>query len=869
MRKEIANRVLLILFFSIFVGVGVISCDKEEVKPPRIEEDDDDDDNTTPTGKEFIIYDALSYRNKPNLAEHKISRMEIIYEAQLTKKDPNTGKIMIDLDQITTFAEAAAVKGAKTIATDIEDWYGDSSISGDQMNTWFKAMFDVFREKNPNVRIANYGLPVANLQLRRFNRAADFPEEEVMSEWRHVNERRWAASESGDYYNPSLYIGESRKGSGKADVKEWIQDMKTMVDEIKAKGKSNYPIYVWIWPQYYNFDSSLAKKFIEPEIWKQMLEGAFEHSDGVILWSGTTDENENEVQWSDPRVQAMFEATKEFIAEHESNIILEVPGTGGEDTDPTTKTSFNMYHSIDFEGTPELASLYNLKKLKVVSEADLSGVEDANGILIPDLAKIEQLALDALEDPDTPVMINKIGSWIKDRTSDTEVMDARFKLISETFKAKNNKTKLLFEGVGPTGIAGLRLTEGRTEEQVLDSWFRYAANPMRGLRQYADILVPSVPTIDDNLETWKRDFNTIINEANVNRDPNKPLYAFVWTNYHNRKDSYPFFDQAYKPIKEETFLEMLETIYTRCDGVIIGSNAQKDDPVTWSEDLGIAKALTRFYQNHKNVIGDLPGGGGDPDPDPNPDPDPVDPTNIIVNGGFEEPLSYYSLLPNIHGTDRERLPRGTTLFATTSATTFPTFNPAVPITDYAWFHRTSNNNQWFLFTYIEDRNPASTMSNEVPHSGEKSLALYIAGGAARTTTHDFVFALAQRVELDDSKKYNLKFFVQKDAQSWGPPVAANLNYAEKLNIGITSSNDASQDYTYYVSYDLPTDGEWTEVNVPFDLPAIRAANPGKSFAKSAIFISLVPTQFTLNSSSIEVTRKHQVNIDDVSLVEIE
>jgi hypothetical protein len=131
-----------------------------------------------------------------------------------------------------------------------------------------------------------------------------------------------------------------------------------------------------------------------------------------------------------------------------------------------------------------------------------------------------------------------------------------------------------------------------------------------------------------------------------------------------------------------------------------------------------------------------------------------------------------------------------------------------------------------------------------------------------------MLGLTQRVELDNSKKYNLKFFVQNDEQCWGTG-PANLNYAEKLNISITSSDDASSSHTYQVSYDLPANGEWTEVNVPFDLPAIRAANPGKSFAKSAIFISLVPTQFTLNSSSIEVTRKHQVNIDDVSLVEIE
>src|SRR5690606_28063560 len=140
--------------------------------------------------------------------------------------------------------------------------------------------------------------------------------------------------------------------------------------------------------------------------------------------------------------------------------------------------------------------------------------------------------------------------------------------------------------------------------------------------------------------------------------------------------------------------------------------------------------------------------------------------------------------------------------------------------------------------------------------------LYLANGEMKSTVHDFVMSLGQRVELNDSKKYNLKFFVQKDQQSWGTG-DANINYAEKINIGIVSSDDANKDYTYYTTYTLPTTGEWTEVNVTFDLPAIIAENPGKSFAKAAIFVSLVPMQYNAEDK----TMKHQVNLDDFSLTE--
>lgn len=236
--------------------------------------------------------------------------------------------------------------------------------------------------------------------------------------------------------------------------------------------------------------------------------------------------------------------------------------------------------------------------------------------------------------------------------------------------------------------------------------------------------------------------------------------------------------------------------------------------------------------------------------------------NILANGGFEDPVNPYSMLPGIHNREFVRPLRVTYFFNTLSEKTFPISDPAQAIGDYTWFHRTSNNNRWFLFTYIEPKNGASTMSYEVPHSGEKSMALYFATGEAKANVHDFVASLGQRVQLNDKKKYTLKFYVQKDSHVWGAG-DADINHAEKINIGIVSSNDASSNFTYYTTYTLPTNDEWTEVNVALDLPAIIAANPGKSFTKCAVFVSLVPTAF--NASNVLL--KHQVNVDDFSLTE--
>ena len=78
------------------------------------------------------------------------------------------------------------------------------------------------------------------------------------------------------------------------------------------------------------------------------------------------------------------------------------------------------------------------------------------------------------------------------------------------------------------------------------------------------------------------------------------------TNYFNKTgtipEDYEAFADAYKPIKEATWLNALEYLYRRCDGIVIIGNCQKNDPIEYSEDLGLMKATKTFYENHKNII---------------------------------------------------------------------------------------------------------------------------------------------------------------------------------------------------------------------------------------------------------------------------
>ena len=54
-----------------------------------------------------------------------------------------------------------------------------------------------------------------------------------------------------------------------------------------------------------------------------MLEASIKHLDGVIIWSDKRDEHDKIVRWEDPRVQAMMQATREFVAAHADCVQLD------------------------------------------------------------------------------------------------------------------------------------------------------------------------------------------------------------------------------------------------------------------------------------------------------------------------------------------------------------------------------------------------------------------------------------------------------------------------------------------------------------------------------------------------------------------
>ena len=512
-------------------------------------------------------------------------------------------------------------------------------------------------------------------------------------------------------------------------LQEQSKKLRRSIYEIDETMKEKFPdkkIIGYIWPQYYNLKNNPDyMKFIPAEKWDKILEGCYTYLDGAVIWSnGKGEDGETDVAWNDTKVQAMYSATKTFIERHKANIKLDKPIGGGDDGG-SEPTEFYVYGSLNFQNTPSNLLSYGIQPISVISEANVSETEKQGSVYPPVIDKIKNLATDATH----PVCIS-ISTWHADRSTDNSAMMSRFQTVYSTFKDNNSKVTIGYRGVGPTSLTSLRVTNyTQSDFQRNDSWQRYAVEPMRGIREYADVLYPEVTIINDDLDTWKQDCSAVLEEAKWN-NPNKKIFACIMTNYFNKTgtipEDYEAFADAYKPIKEATWLNALEYLYRRCDGIVIIGNCQKNDPIEYSEDLGLMKATKTFYENHKNIIDKTL-------------PEEEKPTtdNLITNGGFEDSIEPSSTLPVVHTNSLVRPLRLSGFFDTTAQKTFPTVDGTVTVPDNVWFHR-CNNNSWFWFTYIDDMSIAYTGGGTpISHSGNKSVVIYTAANAdaAKYSSH--------------------------------------------------------------------------------------------------------------------------------------
>ena len=124
----------------------ITACSDDTIRPPYLEEEIE----PTPETKEFVVYDAMSYKNKPDLTSDMISNIRLIYEAFLLTNDE------IAMDKVATQISITKTSNYQTVSTDIEAWY--SNKTEEEIKTGLKAGVDAVKKEIQSGTVRNDGI---------------------------------------------------------------------------------------------------------------------------------------------------------------------------------------------------------------------------------------------------------------------------------------------------------------------------------------------------------------------------------------------------------------------------------------------------------------------------------------------------------------------------------------------------------------------------------------------------------------------------------------------------------------------------------------------------------------------------------------
>lgn len=218
--------------------------------------------------KDFKVFNALLFKDTPDLTEYGFSKINMIYEDGVVTTNSSREKgdftwRYIDSKKIQKEADKSKLNPSIPTVLDVEYW-GHLLYKSKTK----KEAEEVF------------------LQLINSYNAID--NESLVSVFHYgaISRRIYDAS---NVVYPCYY-------THSADHKEWINMVKSGLAKIKKRNKK-VPIYVFIWPQYNPHPSKhdLGYKFVESDFWRLQLETLYPLCDGIVIWSHHRDENKKSI----------------------------------------------------------------------------------------------------------------------------------------------------------------------------------------------------------------------------------------------------------------------------------------------------------------------------------------------------------------------------------------------------------------------------------------------------------------------------------------------------------------------------------------------------------------------------------------------
>ncbi len=238
--------------------------------------------------KDFKIFNALSFKETPDLSKYGFSKINLIYEDgvistnyKLKKGDFNWR--FIDFTKILKEANKSKTEKNIPVCLDVEYWgkYLYDKNTKNDAEEIYVTLINIYRtiDSKSLVSVFHYGAI-----SKKINGVSNV-------------------------VYPCYYTHNN-------DHKQWISMVKNGIKSIQKQNVNN-PIYVFIWPQYNPNQSKhdLGYKFIEPDFWRLQLETLYPLCDGIVVWSHYKDENGNLIYFNEK--MPWFQETIKFIEKYD------------------------------------------------------------------------------------------------------------------------------------------------------------------------------------------------------------------------------------------------------------------------------------------------------------------------------------------------------------------------------------------------------------------------------------------------------------------------------------------------------------------------------------------------------------------------
>lgn len=240
--------------------------------------------------------------------------------------------------------------------------------------------------------------------------------------------------------------------------------------------------------------------------------------------------------------------------------VLLLCGVNSEARDPST---FAVYDATLYQGKPNLVT-YGLKPITIIYAASMwKRPDDVSGDPDPDI--IRSQSIHAMEASGMAVI--DIEHWPVTGSS-FQVQDSvkKYSQTIEEFKKASPGLKVGCYGIVP--IWNYWNVARHADDKKLQAW-RSQDDRLSKVSQLVDAFFPSLYTYDSNQTAWKTYAIDQISEAH-RLAPGKPVYVFLWPQYHGEPNSY---------LPPDFWRMELETARRYADGIVIwGGYKQNWDP---------------------------------------------------------------------------------------------------------------------------------------------------------------------------------------------------------------------------------------------------------------------------------------------------